>query len=91
MRDRGGFDAKSCRRFGLVPHALAAVLASAVHNIQITMNREMANNRPPRRKHAKPRKQQAKSLTSCGPASNVNLPGYCAGSGVPCVSRDRFV
>ena len=74
MRDRGGFDAKSCRRFGLVPHALAAVLASAVHNIQITMNREMANNRPPRRKHAKPRKQQAKSLTSRGPASNDSNP-----------------
>ena len=72
MKDRGGFDAKSCRRFGLVPHALAAILASAVHNIQITMNREMANNRPPRRRHTNSRRKQTKSLTRRGPASHYS-------------------
>ena len=57
-----------------MPHALAAILASAVRNIQITMNREMANNHPPRRRHTKSRKKQAKSLTSRGPASNDSNP-----------------
>ena len=74
MKDRGGFDAKSCRRFGLVPHALASVLAAAVHNIQLTMNREMADNRPPRRRRAKSRKKQTKTSTGRGPASHNSNP-----------------
>ena len=66
MKDRGGFDAKSCRKFGLVPHTLAAILASAVHNIQITMNREMAKHPSiGPQTHQIPQEGGFEPLTSC--------------------------
>ena len=57
LERRGGFDSKSCQAFGLVPRSLAAVLAAAAHNIQLTMNRELNSPLPVRKK---PRAKQPK-------------------------------
>ena len=53
VKNRHGLQHDTCRAIGLVPHALAAAIAAAVRNLQLTLGDELIRRREHRRQKIK--------------------------------------